>query len=237
MRKMVVYWVMENPHGALRKQLYMHCMRSNMRIVDYCKYDHPIQKRSNFWTNMPWKPRLLCQKDCRYLQENHTRRHQLTIGGKHTLTHQMKNKIPLLLLDELLRCAIAHVDMSARKTPWVLDLFSGYQSLREVVESHGLVYRSVDIEPYFGKDKQICTDLPVDFMDHTIPSVIEALGMEADDLVLIWLSPPCQTFSKLDQVNRRHRDHSSKHKQAVSKTAVSHDALVMHTINCIADFC
>lgn len=234
------FWVLENPNGSLRRQLYMHCMRDKMHTVDYCKYGHPIQKRTNFWTNMPWHPRLKCKKDCEwFLRPNcRTGRHQVSIGGHGGmgLSPKLKNNIPHQLLDELLRVAMAHSDLSGKGRPWVLDLFSGYQSLRSVVEAHGLIYKSVDIQGQFGDG--IVTDLEADFMDHTIPSVIQALGMDPDSLVLIWLSPPCQTFSRLDQAQRTpHRNHKTKHKQAVSHTAICHDALVMHTINCVNDYC
>ena len=57
------YYLIENPQtGTLKNQDFMK--EINYYDVDYCKYNHPIRKRTRIWTNLiGFKPQI-CKKDC-----------------------------------------------------------------------------------------------------------------------------------------------------------------------------
>ena len=54
------YWYIENPQtGLLKKQEFMDYLPYN--DVDYCKYGHPIRKRTRLWNNNEnWEGEKLC---------------------------------------------------------------------------------------------------------------------------------------------------------------------------------
>ena len=53
-----------------------------------------------------------------------------------------------------------------------------------------------------------------------------AAGLEGEDLVVIWASPPCTTFSKLDRTNRSKHRNWKKNGAPRSPLAFFDDALV-----------
>lgn len=57
------YWFIENPQtGTLKNQPFMKDLP--YYDLDYCKYGHPIRKRTRIWTNKKNWINLLCNKDC-----------------------------------------------------------------------------------------------------------------------------------------------------------------------------
>tara|TARA_R110001592_G_scaffold342978_1_gene633074 strand:+ start:601 stop:1185 length:585 start_codon:yes stop_codon:yes gene_type:complete len=63
------YWFIENPQtGTLKNQSFMKDIP--FYDCDYCKYNHPIRKRTRIWTNRTdFKP-LICKKDCGNVKDN-----------------------------------------------------------------------------------------------------------------------------------------------------------------------
>ena len=62
------YWFMENPQtGTLKNQSFMKDIP--YYDIDYCKYGHPIRKRTRIWTNKKDWNNLLCKKDCESIKD------------------------------------------------------------------------------------------------------------------------------------------------------------------------
>ena len=63
------WWFMENPQtGTLKNQEFMKTLP--FYDIDYCKYNHPIRKRTRIWTNKKDWNNLLCKKDCGNIKDN-----------------------------------------------------------------------------------------------------------------------------------------------------------------------
>jgi site-specific DNA-cytosine methylase len=94
------YYLIENPQtGTLKNQDFMKEM--NYYDVDYCKYNHPIRKRTRIWTNLiGFKPQI-CKKDCNSLQPNgkHLSFSRMNIKGVNRL--HLRYQIPPDLIRSL----------------------------------------------------------------------------------------------------------------------------------------
>ncbi|NQV00324.1 MAG: DNA cytosine methyltransferase [Parcubacteria group bacterium] len=53
------YWIIENPRGMLRKQLFM--TELNRDTVTYCQYGAAIQKPTDLWNNLNHKFKPMCK--------------------------------------------------------------------------------------------------------------------------------------------------------------------------------
>ena len=86
------YWFMENPQtGTLKNQLFMKDIP--YYDVDYCKYTHPIRKRTRIWTNKQGWNNLLCKKDCENIHEGkHLSFRYMNIKGENRL--HLRYRIP-----------------------------------------------------------------------------------------------------------------------------------------------
>jgi len=60
------FWTLENPVGYLQTRPYMQELLQFRKLCCYCKYnegDHPYRKQTVIWTNLPWTPRPMCNKE------------------------------------------------------------------------------------------------------------------------------------------------------------------------------
>ena len=72
-------------------------------------------------------------------------------GPTGTGIEQQKNAVPPMLLEEILTAVKSQRTDSGRT--WVIDLFAGYGSLREVAKTMGLNYLAVDIRDLMSVKK------------------------------------------------------------------------------------
>ena len=86
------YWFLENPQtGTLKDQDFMKDLP--YYDVDYCKYGHPIRKRTRVWTNKKDWNNLLCNKDCNSITDGkHLSLSYLNITGISRL--HLRYKVP-----------------------------------------------------------------------------------------------------------------------------------------------
>ena len=136
------------------------------QIVDYCAFRHPYKKPENIWVSeFGWHPKGLtgdgrCGDNCESgsVQADTGRyRHYKVLSGATgtgptgTGIEQQKNAVPPMLLEEILTAVKSQRTDSGRT--WVIDLFAGYGSLREVAKTMGLNYLAVDIRDLMSVKK------------------------------------------------------------------------------------
>ena len=240
--------VAENPwRGALQLRPYYKEQISERVITEYscsrCSYGEKWQKHSLImvWSEggrYSWIPEPMCRTNkfcdaCYLCEETGRYRHRDTIGGKQAQTLYKKHRLPLPLLRSLLD-QNGTVYGDGRKT-WGLNLFCGTDSLKKVFEERGYGYVGIDWEG----EEFVCSDngrvvarFLVDLSSCTLKDLLlkiyHATGLEGRDLVLIWASPPCTTFSKLDRTNRSRHRNWRKNGAPRSPQAVFDDTLVAH---------
>ena len=248
---MKLRFCIENPStGALRVQPYMSDMMRYATTVDYCRYE---TLEGEEWVKYAYrKPTMLCSnipdihsinKRCNCPNFRHAssilgdkaRGKRLDHGGGKTPPMHYKHAIPTELHLEVLRRA----QQSEPDSTWVLDTFSGTQSLKKATDILGLKYVSVDIEECVKTgDGYVKTDIVRDLSDVNISKLIKEasriVNERPNDLLLLWLSPPCTTFSQcqtLMKPERRHRDYSDPTRPAISEAARRDDAMVQHLVD------
>ena len=165
------HFTMENPRAALRRRDYMQIdtwpetLKAVLRTVDYCAFGYPYRKATDIWTSLlNWTPTGQtgsgrCERKCAsgswYMDErgNVTYRHHLNLaqdpkdGLRGKGAKKFLNSLPSELTEEFLSLSLAswreeHTD---DRQPVLLDLCSGYGSLREVAEKLGYKYVGVDV--------------------------------------------------------------------------------------------
>ena len=127
------------------------------------------------------------------------------------------------------------------KGTWVLDLFCGTGSMRGAAAELGLDYAGVDIREKIYKGRanrkllynrpDIIEDLSTMDIEDIIHRAGKLIGKEPGELLMIWASPPCITFSQLDRLRKpekRHRDLSTPTHEAISEEAKRDDRLIAH---------
>ena len=96
------YYFMENPQtGTLKNQSFMKDIP--YYDLDYCKYNHPIRKRTRIWTNKKDWNNLLCKKDCGNIKDNkHLSFRYMNIKGVNRLhlRYRIPEKLILSLFEE-----------------------------------------------------------------------------------------------------------------------------------------
>ena len=156
--KMIRYYVMENPQGGLEHMWFMADWEDKKRIVNLCAYMWPFKKTANLWTNLGniWKAKGTtgngrCNEACgQGAIDPLTRRfkHFMALavdperGPRGAGAARMTCGIPDLLITEILQGMAETMDLSGKV---VLDLCSGFQSIREAVLRAGASYVGVDI--------------------------------------------------------------------------------------------
>ena len=88
----------------------------------------------------------------------------------------------------------------------LLDAFSGFQSLAYLATTLSLSYISVDISVVLVAGTStfsatLVQDLSLLPHGQIIQCILEALGISAGCIALVWCSPPCRTFSLSDATN------------------------------------
>jgi len=150
---------MENPVGDLATRDFMDPLTAQAAMgrhtVDYCAYGHPFQKPTHVWTSSAWSPRGAtgtgrCGKECPqgFVGSKGCWRHPEGLGrGRKLLPKgpdrkKQVNSVPVSLQLEWLDALPD--PMPGRDT--IVDLCSGWGSLREAVVSRGYNYIGVDSE-------------------------------------------------------------------------------------------
>ena len=94
------HYLIENPQtGTLKNQDFMK--KFNFYDVDYCKYGHPIRKRTRIWTNLVGFDPKICKRDCDSLQADgkHLSFSRMNIKGVNRL--HLRYQIPPELIRDL----------------------------------------------------------------------------------------------------------------------------------------
>ena len=94
------HYLIENPQtGTLKNQDFMK--KFNFYDVDYCKYGHPIRKRTRIWTNLVGFDPRICKRDCDSLQSDgkHLSFSRMNIKGVNRL--HLRYQIPPELIRDL----------------------------------------------------------------------------------------------------------------------------------------
>jgi hypothetical protein len=249
--QMKLQYVIENPStGCLRVQPYFRDMMKYSTMVDYCRYE---TLEDGEWIKYAYrKPTLLCSnipdiqginKRCNCPNFRHAssivgdraKGKRLDHGGGKSPPMHCKHAIPTELHLEILRRA----QQSEPDSTWVLDCFSGTQSLQKATDILGLKYVSADIEEWvkIGNKGRVKTDLVRDLCDVNISKLIKEASRIVDerptDLLLLWCSPPCTTFSQcqtLMKQDRRHRDYGHPERPALSDAARKDDAMIANLV-------
>lgn len=169
--------IVENPRGSLRKRGFMNtgdwCDLVKLFSVNLCAWGHPFMKPTDLWTTLRnWKPKGstgngLCGGKCSqgmwFQATNGTKsyRHHRRLAGPPergpTGPGQMKQKWKMP--EEMLRELLAEVSREQQspqtaqpqhnsEVQYVVDLFAGGQSLRDVSEEAGYGYIAVDLHDY-----------------------------------------------------------------------------------------
>ena len=88
-----------------------------------------------------------------------------------------------------------------------------------------------------GDRGYVKTDIVRDLCDVNISKLIKEASRIVDerpkDLLLLWLSPPCTTFSQcqtLMKQDKRHRDYSHPERPALSEAARKDDAMISNLV-------
>ena len=249
---MKLQFCLENPStGCLKVQPYFQeMMEKHATTLDYCRFQtedengemikYPFRKPTMLCSNLPDMHELGLKCQCPNF------RHASSLigdkakgtrgdhgGGKSPPLH-FKHMIPTEIHMEVLKRAIKGEPNST----WVLDLFSGTKSLKKACDRLNLKYIGVDIESRVKTaNGHVETDIVRDLSDVNIRKIIkeasEIVGARPRDLLLLWASPPCTTFSQCQTLNapeRRHRDYGHPQRPALSEAAHRDDALVTNLV-------
>ena len=229
---MLICW--ENPwSGSLKTMPWMKELNHYLTRVDYCQYRtsleeefFPTQKPTGLYTNIQgWRPKLC----------NHPRHDSVLIGrmdgSNKPLPLWRRHSVPFELHLDLVKAA-----MSQRPTgKFVLNLFSGTQSFSEACLHVGLKYVSADCKSqvYTGIPGRryvvtdLCEDLRAASLEDLISRAAKSVGCKPCDLLLVWASTPCTTYTQIQRLQppaRRHR--LGMHAQTAA--AQMDDLLTMH---------
>ena len=263
---MVFQFCVENPStGALRAQPFMQEMMRYSTTVDYCQYKS-LTEDGEWVTYAYRKPTLLCTNVPGAAEINRRcncegKRHASSLigdkarGKRHTYGQGKKLPLPSkhAVPTELQIEVLSRAQTANPQATWVLDLFSGTQSLKVAAGRLKLKYVGVDIEEKVrvdrvdrvgsvgsttkGTSRFVETDIVKDLQESDVRQVIKEASLLAgereDKLLLVWASPPCTTFSQCQTLlkpEKRHRDYSVPHRPAISDHARRDDALVSNLV-------
>ena len=246
---MGISFILENPgRGAMPVRPYMREMNRYLRKVDYCQYSFvasdgsvqkfPYQKPTAIWTNLTgWDVRT-CKCE--------GRRHASSLIGDaargsrgdfrqgQTPSRNFKHQVP----DELHATLLQSAMRASPSATWVLDMYCGTQSLKRSCERLGIKYVGCDILPHVktlrnGKYHYAYTDIVGDLHGADVGKLIrraaKLIGESASDILLVWASPPCDTFSCANALcpkDKRCRDFSDPTRPPLNEQARSDDQMV-----------
>jgi hypothetical protein len=157
---------MENPAASLRMRPFVRLFELVLSLtrhtVNYCAYMAKVLKPTDIWVNFDWTPQGTtgdgrCHRSCiqgRHVLSDSGRksyRHPEHLAGKAEALPKgfmATSSVPALLHQELLSAAQVHhtvLGSTNSERKYVLELFAGSGSLREVAAEKGLSYIGVDI--------------------------------------------------------------------------------------------
>ncbi|KAK7234530.1 hypothetical protein SO694_00195019 [Aureococcus anophagefferens] len=195
-------FIMENNDNMLKKMPWMEEYEPFRRETSCCRYDgnsSDFEHNKNLWSNMselPLYPKCTATMPCAERRESGGK-HIRTMGGQTERGQQRpaaeerlsRNVLPRGLLDDVVAAMEEmYVENNERKNNekgklWILDLGSGYQSLRGAVEDAGFVYVPVDRVKRVGDcDVELCLDFSKSTMLLIIYSIVKHHDLELRDL-------------------------------------------------------
>ena len=152
--------------------------------------------------------------------------HQFTLSGgadravpRGPAHFERRNSVPPRLIMAFVRAATSGYCAEGRGTPWVLDLYSESNSVRRAVRAAGVPVRvvSVNIDNIVDRGLPVYSpDLYIGIMARLLTtgaglaSIVDnalaflnadAAGCTWRSLILVWVSPPCETYSSLQVTN------------------------------------
>ena len=223
-------FVIENPHKYLDVMSFIADWAHLAYTTSLCYWGKGIKKVARLWTSLfvavlenPGETTCPATDHlCRFTGETH----QFAMGGgadravpRGPEHFERRNSVPPRLIMAFVRAATNGYRAEGRGTPWVLDLYSGSNSVRRAVRAAGDPVRvvSVNIDNIVHRGVPVYSpDLYIDIMARLLTSgaglasiVDDALAfLNADaagctwrSLVLVWVSPPCETYSMLQVAN------------------------------------
>ena len=124
-------------------------------------------------------------------------RHRDVLGQEQSHSLYKKHRLPKELLDDVV--AGARMPDGCVRKLWVLDLCCGTESWREkVCDERGWGYLGVDIcgetAQYGNQQARFVADLSTMSLLDVVRVAYSLCGLLPCDLVLIWSSPPCDTY-------------------------------------------
>jgi len=169
---------------------------------------------------------LLCEE----LKQSKNTSHEARIGHSDSLASgprelMLRCEIPVKLVHECLRAAVLkRRGKRVVKRLFVIDLCCGWQSVKTGIESfrgkapdddgdtnqpdREILYVGVDVDSVksMGDGGETHTDIVADLSEASlydiVYTIVQAHDLDLDDLLLVWASPPCTTFSHLMNLNR-----------------------------------
>jgi hypothetical protein len=190
-------------------------------------FGHVYKKPSDGWTNFggPSLGRFpVCGqlgdgvvRFCPELQSSGARAHAKCLGSCREVAgpgrFRAKNSVPPALIRRLHRAALRRSLAGSRsrrpagRSWWVLDGCAGFQSVAGALAGLAVVVVSVDQEDsLFVGPEVFYTDIRADLRESSFLDCIVAASRTMDlDLVWVWFSPPCFTYSTLNATNGTHR--------------------------------
>ena len=151
-------FVMENPACGLEKMWYMLDWQNKKKVIELCAFAWPFKKTTNLWTQgLQWQPTGntsdgRCNEACGQGSVNPlTRRfkHFMALavdpqrGPRGEQATRMTCGIPTMLIQEILHAMAERQSLGGKV---VLDLCSGFQSIRQAVLQTGATYVAVDVK-------------------------------------------------------------------------------------------
>ena len=225
-------FVIENPQKYLNVMSFIAAWAHLAYTTSLCYWGKGIKKGARLWASLsigvlenPAETACpITDHVCRFSGTAH----QFTVGGDANRSvprgpahFERRNSVPPSLIMAFVRAAMTGYDADGRGMPWVLDLYSGSNSVRRAVRAAGVPVRvvSVNIDDIDDRGVPVFSpDLYIDVMARLLTagaglaSIVDdalaflntdAAGSTWRSLVLIWVSPPCETYSALQVTNER----------------------------------
>lgn len=214
-------FVIENPQNYLRHQSFMKPLMDSVWNVSMCMFGKKYTKPSTLYNNLNLHNtygKMICGSNgcmCPELKRTKLTTHEARIGQAENISHgddelKIRCEIPKELSSLCLAEALSRFgDKKVKKRKFMIDICCGWQSVKEAVSGHDILYIGIDVDHVkYSKGDDIKTDFVADLsevspsMYDIVYTICDKYELCIEDLVLIWASPPCTTYTHLMNVNR-----------------------------------
>ena len=189
----------ENPCTALHEQWWFTKYDTYKSKTALCRWGGACKKETCLWHPFG-RTHIRCCGLCHPFPHGPPTtgqaNHPYTIGGE--MSRALKGADEVIHRNRIPGRLLRHLLKSAKKGTWFLDLCSGYQTNREVVENANLTCIAVDIEEFFKlgsgpNAKTARADIAADLADidpeELLSQIEEKCGLSPDDLAFTPPSP------------------------------------------------